>query len=77
MPQPGADQHQSCITIREAPDHPGSPPDLAIDPLKCVVGPQFGPVFAGKIFEASNHYYYTFNDLKEKVIACEYLKKRF
>lgn len=28
-------------------------------------------------FEASNHYYYTFNDLKEKIIACEYLKKRF
>jgi hypothetical protein len=26
-------------------------------------------------FEASNHYYYTFNDLREKVINCEYLKK--
>ena len=26
-------------------------------------------------FEASNHYYYTANDLKEKVLNCEYLKK--
>ncbi|MDD5728933.1 MAG: hypothetical protein PHV59_10255, partial [Victivallales bacterium] len=25
-------------------------------------------------FEASNHYYYTVNDLKEKVLNCEYLK---
>jgi hypothetical protein len=28
-------------------------------------------------FEASNHYYYTVNDLKEKVINCEYLKNIF
>ena len=27
-------------------------------------------------FEASNHYYYTINDLKEKIINCEYLKKQ-
>jgi hypothetical protein len=27
-------------------------------------------------FEASNHYYYTENDLKEKVLNCEYLKSR-
>jgi len=27
-------------------------------------------------FEASNHYYYTANDLKEKVLNCEYLKSR-
>lgn len=26
-------------------------------------------------FEASNHYYYTANDLKEKILNCEYLKK--
>jgi len=26
-------------------------------------------------FEASNHYYYTLNDLREKVLNCEYLKK--
>ena len=49
MPQPGADQHQSGITIRKAPDHSGSPPDLAIDPLKRIVGPQLGPVLGGKI----------------------------
>ena len=24
-------------------------------------------------YEASNHYYYTLNDLKEKVINCEYI----
>ena len=28
-------------------------------------------------FEASNHYYYVPNDLKEKVINCEYLKQQF
>jgi hypothetical protein len=28
-------------------------------------------------FEASNHYYYTLNDLREKVLNVEYLKKRF
>jgi hypothetical protein len=28
-------------------------------------------------FEASNHYYYTINDLKEKIINCEYLKRFF
>jgi hypothetical protein len=27
-------------------------------------------------FEASNHYYYSLNDLREKVISCEYLKKQ-
>jgi hypothetical protein len=27
-------------------------------------------------FEASNHYYYTLNDLKEKVLNCEFLKER-
>ena len=24
-------------------------------------------------FEASNHYYYTLNDLREKVINCDYI----
>ena len=24
-------------------------------------------------FEASNHYYYTLNDLAEKVITCQYI----
>ena len=28
-------------------------------------------------FEASNHYYYTANDLKEKILNCEYLRERF
>ena len=28
-------------------------------------------------YEASNHYYYTPRDLQEKVINCEYLKKRY
>lgn len=28
-------------------------------------------------FEASNHYYYTANDLREKVISCEYLRETF
>jgi hypothetical protein len=28
-------------------------------------------------FEASNHYYYTQNDLKEKILNCEYLKEYY
>jgi hypothetical protein len=28
-------------------------------------------------FEASNHYYYTVNDLKEKILNCEYLKRYY
>ena len=28
-------------------------------------------------FEASNHYYYSLNDLREKVLNCEYLKNKF
>ena len=27
-------------------------------------------------FEASNHYFYTLNDLKEKVISCAFLLER-
>jgi hypothetical protein len=28
-------------------------------------------------FEAANHYAYTLNDLKEKVVQCEWLRERF
>ena len=28
-------------------------------------------------FEATNHYMYTMNDLREKVLNCEHLKKEF
>ena len=28
-------------------------------------------------YEASNHYYYTDRDLIEKIINCEYLKKKY
>ena len=28
-------------------------------------------------FEASNHYYYTANDLKEKILNCEHVRRWF
>jgi hypothetical protein len=28
-------------------------------------------------FEASNHYYYTIADLKEKILNCEFIKTQF
>ena len=49
MAQPGADQHQGGISIRERPHHPRPPADLPVQPLDHVVGTDARPVFAGKI----------------------------
>ena len=49
MAEPGADQHQGGVAVRECPHHAGSAADLTVQPLDHVVGTDAGPVFAGKI----------------------------
>ena len=49
MAEPGTDQHQGGVAIRECPHHAGTPTDLTVQPLDHVVGADAGPVFAGKI----------------------------
>ena len=49
MAEPGADQHQGGVAVRECPHHAGPAADLPVQPLDHVVGTDAGPVFAGKI----------------------------
>ena len=49
MAQPGADQHQGGVAVRECPHHTGAPTDLTVQPLDHVVGADARPVLAGKI----------------------------
>ena len=41
MPQPGADQHQRGVPVREAADYPRPAPNLPVQPLNDVVGAAF------------------------------------
>ena len=49
MAEPGTDQHQGGVAVRECPHHPRPSADLTVQPLDHVVGTDAGPVFAGKI----------------------------
>ena len=49
MAQPGTDQHQRRVTIRESSHHASAPADLPIEPLNDIVGSDPSPVFRGKI----------------------------
>ena len=49
MAEPGADQHQGGVAVRECPYHPRPSADLTVQPLDHVVGTDARPVFAGKI----------------------------
>ena len=49
MAEPGADQHQGGISIRERSHHAGPAADLPVQPLDHVVGADARPVLAGKI----------------------------
>ena len=49
VPQPGADQHQGRIPIREGPNYPCAAADLPIEPLDGVVGADAGPVFGREV----------------------------
>ena len=49
MAEPGADQHQGGVAVRECPHHAGPVADLAVQPLDHVVGADARPVLAGEI----------------------------
>ena len=47
--EPGADQHQGGVAVRERPHHAGSAADLTVQPLNHVVGADTRPMLAGKV----------------------------
>ena len=47
--QPGADQHQGGVPVRERPHHPRPTADLTVQPLDHIVGADACPMLAGKI----------------------------
>ena len=49
MAEPGADQHQSGVAIRECTNHTGTAADLPVQPFNHVVRADPGPVLVGKI----------------------------
>src|SRR5699024_8901821 len=49
MAQPGTNQHQSRVAVREAANHTGAAADLTVQPFNDIVCTDTGPVLAGKI----------------------------
>ena len=49
MAQPGTDQHQSRVTVREASNHAGAAADLPVQPFNHIIGADTSPVLTGKI----------------------------
>ena len=49
MTQPGTNQHQGGIAIRETANHPRPSADLPVQSLNHIVSSDSGPVFIGKI----------------------------
>ena len=49
MAEPGANQHQGGVAIRERSHHEGSTADLPVQPLDYIVGTDARPMLAGKI----------------------------
>ena len=49
MTQPGTDQHEGRVSVREAAHHPSAPADLPVESLNDIIGTDASPVFAGKI----------------------------
>ena len=49
MTQPGTDQHEGRIAVREGPHHPSSAADLPVKPLNYIIGTDPGPVLIGEI----------------------------
>ena len=47
--EPGADQHQGGISVRECPHHASAAADLTVQPLDHVVCTDAGPMLTGKI----------------------------
>ena len=49
MAQPGADQHEGRVAVREGPHHTGPAAGLPVQPFNHIVGTDPGPMFIGKI----------------------------
>ena len=49
MAQPGTEQNESGVAIRETAHHTGTATDLPVQPLNDIVGADVSPVFTGKI----------------------------
>ena len=49
MAQPGTDQHQGRITVRETVYHPSAAADLPVQPFNDIIGTDAGPMFTGEI----------------------------
>ena len=49
MAQPGTDQHQSRVAVRECAHHTGPAADLPVQSLNHIVGADPGPVLIGEI----------------------------
>ena len=49
MAQPGTDQHEGGIAVREAAHHTGTVADLPVESFNNVIGTDASPVLAGKI----------------------------
>ena len=49
MAEPGADQHEGRIAIRETAHHPGAAADFPVEPFNHIVCADTSPVFAGKV----------------------------
>ena len=69
MPQPGADQHQRRVPIRETADHPGPSPDFPIQSLNHIVRSDLCPMLRREVtigqrfFEAVLHFFRRFLEL--------------
>ena len=49
MAQPGTDQHEGGVGVREAAHQMGTAADIPVEPFNDVIGTDASPVFAGKI----------------------------
>ncbi len=49
MAQPGTDQHESRVAVRETAYYTGAASDLPVQPFNDIVGADTGPVLTGKI----------------------------
>ena len=49
MAQPGTDQHEGGVAIRERAHHPSTAADFPVEPFYDIIGTDTRPVFAGKI----------------------------
>ena len=52
MAQPGTDQHEGGITVRETAHHTGAAANLPVEPFNDIISTDASPMFTGKIAES-------------------------